>query len=243
METLAEISEDDAKRLEDIIDYLGYDLDPSILIGGWATHERIGGELSSDIDLIIQNQSLRQTLKNYLNDYSENTIHSGGLKVRGNVEGVHIDAYIPHESSLGDKLRLDVAVLANYIDDHIHRGWLMLTLEAHIATKIAALLDRPDTEKGKKDAREIVGLMREDERPADGAQVVRVLFASTGGPVDDIPDYVRTAFDLLADHAGLGKRDRKWLDDRRREWADEADRQLRRLSAPTSSGPTLGKRG
>jgi len=34
------------------VDRLGHDLEPSILIGGWATFARVGGEISLDIDLI-----------------------------------------------------------------------------------------------------------------------------------------------------------------------------------------------
>ena len=34
-----------------LVDRLGHDLEPSILIGGWATFVRVGGEISLDIDL------------------------------------------------------------------------------------------------------------------------------------------------------------------------------------------------
>ncbi|MFP3380583.1 hypothetical protein SB767_30140, partial [Bacillus sp. SIMBA_069] len=53
---------DDEGTLRALLDSLGYDLEPSILIGGWATNARVGGEISHDIDLIITNQSLRQVL-------------------------------------------------------------------------------------------------------------------------------------------------------------------------------------
>lgn len=43
----------DEGRLRALLDSLGYDLEPSILIGGWATNARVGGEISHDIDLII----------------------------------------------------------------------------------------------------------------------------------------------------------------------------------------------
>lgn len=43
----------DEQLLIKVLDYLGRDLDPSILIGGWATQLRVGGEISHDIDLII----------------------------------------------------------------------------------------------------------------------------------------------------------------------------------------------
>ncbi|MBC7763677.1 MAG: hypothetical protein H7201_18175 [Candidatus Saccharibacteria bacterium] len=37
-----------------LVDRLGHDLEPSILIGGWATFVRVGGEISLDIDLITR---------------------------------------------------------------------------------------------------------------------------------------------------------------------------------------------
>lgn len=82
-----------------LVDRLGHDLEPSILIGGWATFIRVGGEISLDI-------------------------------------------YLPHESQLGAKLRLKVEVLAQYPDSVSFEKWTLLRVEAHIATKMAALLDR-----------------------------------------------------------------------------------------------------
>ena len=38
------------------VDRLGPDLEPSILIGGWATFVRVGGEISLDIDLPYESQ-------------------------------------------------------------------------------------------------------------------------------------------------------------------------------------------
>ena len=40
---------DDEGRLRALLDSLGYDLEPSILIGGWATNARVGGEISHEI--------------------------------------------------------------------------------------------------------------------------------------------------------------------------------------------------
>ena len=132
---------DDEGRLRALLDSLGYDLEPSILIGGWATNARVGGEISHDIDLIITDQNLRQRLPERLTEYSENHLHSGGRKARGNADGVHVDAYFPYESKLGTRLLLDVGALTRYVDPDLKvEGWLMLTLDAHIATPHMALL-------------------------------------------------------------------------------------------------------
>ncbi|MDJ0350558.1 hypothetical protein [Cryobacterium sp. PH29-G1] len=40
-----------------LVDRLGHDFEPSILIGGWATFVRAGGEISLDIDLITSQES------------------------------------------------------------------------------------------------------------------------------------------------------------------------------------------
>jgi len=234
------IAEDELGRLWALVDRLGYDLDPSILIGGWATHLRIGGDISRDIDLIINGPQLRSKLREVLDDYSENTHHSGGRKVRGSVDGIHVDAYIPYESALGDKLRLDVDRLSKYTDREVVKGWWLLNLDAHLATKFAALLDRPDTEKGEKDAREIVGLLREG---ATASGTVSVLLDATGGDKSRVPGYVQNIFDFLPDRAVLNKRDRRWLADLRREWVDEAERQYRRSQKAGDGEPPGSSRG
>ncbi len=224
------IAEDELGRLRALVDSLGYDLEPSILIGGWATHLRVGGDISLDIDLIINSPELRTRLRDVLQDYSENSLHSGGRKVRGTVNGVHVDAYIPHESALGNKLLLDVNVLTRYTDDEVVQGWLLLTLEAHVATKFAALLDRPDTEKGEKDAREIVALLR---KSASAEPALEVLYAATGGPKNAIVGHVKHVFELVPDRARLNKKERIWLAGLRREWVDEAELQGRRFAQDT----------
>lgn len=54
------LTQDELGRVQRLLDHLGYDLEPSILIGGWATQMRVGGDVSRDIDLIIMDQGLRQ---------------------------------------------------------------------------------------------------------------------------------------------------------------------------------------
>jgi len=216
---------DDDGQLRAVLDALGYDLDPSILIGGWATNARVGGEISHDIDLIINDQNLRQKLPLRLSEYSENSLHSGGRKARGKADGVHVDAYFPHESKLGSKLLLDVGSLIRFVDPVFKvRGWLTLTLDAHIATKIAALIDRHATEKGKKDARELVALI---DSGGDAEKVIEVLVASTGGPKEDIVGYIRTMFDLLPKLAGLNQKERRRYANLAREWIEESELQAR----------------
>jgi hypothetical protein len=221
------LGRDDEGKLRRVLDSLGYDLEPSILIDGWATNARVGGEISHDIDLIITEPSLRQKLPQRLTEYSENKIHSGGKKARGEVDGVHIDAYFPHDSKLGTKLLLDVGELTKYIDPDLKvHGWLMLTLDAHIASKIAALIDRHATEKGRKDARELVALI---DLGGDPEKVVDVLIAASQAPAEDLVGHIRQMFDLLPTLAELNKKDRRRYGVLAREWIEEAEM---RMAAP-----------
>lgn len=229
---MVDLTGEQLARVDRLLDHLGYDLDPSILIGGWATHARVGGDISRDIDLIIKSPELRQKLRTSVSDYSENGHHSGSVKGRGSVDGIHVDAYIPHESKLGGRLQLRVEVLAEHTEPERHRGWLLLTRDAHIATKIAALLDRPDTEKGQKDAREIVRLI-DDGGTASG--VVEVMIQATSRDAVEVRGFVATMFDLLPDRARLNKAERRRFADLRREWLDEVDFQLRDRSAPAAN--------
>lgn len=182
------LTEEELGRVQVLLNHLGYDLEPSVLIGGWATQIRVGGDASRDIDLIITDPSLRMKLREVLPDYSENATHSGGVKGRGSKDGAHVDA--------------------------------------HLATKFAAILDRPESEKGEKDAREINSLLAAG---ASAAKTVQVLRDATDQHPQDLPDQIGQAFQHVSELSGVNKKRRRELQVLCREWVDEAAHQLRGL--------------
>ncbi|MDQ0613811.1 hypothetical protein QF046_001452 [Microbacterium sp. W4I4] len=132
---------------------------------------------------------------------------------------MHLDIYIPHESQLGMRLRLRVEALANHVDREIAPPWLLLTVEAHAVTKLADLLDRSHSEKGAKDAREILALLKEG---VDADLALRILAEATAGEVVAIPGYVEEMFKLISRLAKPGKDDQKLLAQWRRKWVQAA---------------------
>lgn len=212
---MADLPLDDEGHLRLVLDYLGHELEPSILIGGWATFTRVGGDISRDIDLIIGAPDVRQKVRSALTEVSESS-HLQGMKWRGEFEGVHVDIYIPHQSELGAKLRLRVEVLAEHTEPLGQAGWRLLTVEAHVISKMAALLDRPDTEKGFKDAREILRLL---ETGVDSAVACSILAAASASFPDDLPSAVGTVFELLGPRSGANKAQRERIRRWRREWS------------------------
>ena len=98
--------EDESGVIRALVDRLEHDLEPSILIGGWATFVRVGGEISLDIDLITSQES-RHKLENLMADLSPSNNHQG-RKLRATIDDVNLDIYLPFESQLGSKLRLTV---------------------------------------------------------------------------------------------------------------------------------------
>ncbi len=223
------IYEDEEGHLRAIVDHLGHGLEPSILIGGWATWIRVGGEISYDIDLIIDDRA-RAKLRDLVDDLSQNSVHQG-RKLRGTVQGIHVDIYVPYESQLGTRLRLRVEDLARFTSNDVHEGWRLLTLEAHVITKMAALLDRPDSPKGEKDANELLALLNE-EVDADGA--VTVLMKCVAGAVEDVPGHIERAFKLVAERSRANKSERRALERMRRLWLDAAQIQAQKASAPVT---------
>lgn len=223
--------------LRALVDHLGYDLEPSILIGGWATYLRVGGPISHDIDLIIGNDSVRKKIQERLDQLSKSN-HLQGEKWSGSIDGVHMDIYIPYSSQLGERLRLRVEVLARYSEPapDSHQKWLLLTIEAHTISKMAALLDRSASIKGVKDANEVLALLR---KGVDAERAVEILAEATAGPVEDIIGHVDRAISLVAERGETNRADRKWLDGLRREWSDLATLSVRRRTAVPRSGPTL----
>jgi hypothetical protein len=224
--------EDENGIIRALVDRLGHDLEPSILIGGWATFVRVGGEISLDIDLITSQES-RHKLEQLMTDLSPSNNHQG-RKLRATIDNVHLDIYLPFESQLGGKLRLKVEILAEYPDELSFEKWTLLRLEAHIATKMAALLDRHFSEKGQKDAREILALLKLDG--VDPAVAAEILHRASTVGIEDLPTMIGQAFDLIGNIIKLSKTDQKLLAAAKKSWVSEL--QLRGKT-PQSARPRL----
>ena len=215
-----------------VVDRLGSDLEPSILIGGWATFVRVGGEISLDIDLITSQQS-RHKLEQMMTDLSPSNNHQG-RKLRATFDDVHLEIYLPFESQLGSKLRLKVEVLAEYPDELSFEKWTLLRLEAHIGTKMAALLDRHYSEKGQKDAREILALLTLEG--VDPVIAAEVLDRASTLDILNLPTMIGEAFDLIGAILPLSKADQKIVAAAKKSWV--AELQLRGVG-PQQSRPRL----
>jgi hypothetical protein len=228
--------EDPDGTLRALVDNLGYDLEPSILIGGWASYLRVGGPMSHDIDLIIGDDAVRQKLEARLDELNRTTHLSE--KWSGEVEGVHMDIYLPYKSELGTRLRLRVEVLRAYAEpaEDPTQRWLLLNAEAHVISKMAALLDRSTTSKGVKDANEIIAFLR---KSVDAQTAVEVLVEATAGPIEDVPSHIDDAFRYLAERGDTNRDDRKWLDGLRRDWLDQATIILRRRTGDVNARPSI----
>jgi uncharacterized membrane protein len=224
--------EDESGVIRALVDRLGHDLEPSILIGGWATFVRVGGEISLDIDLITSQES-RHKLEQLMTDLSPSNNHQG-RKLRATIDDIHLDIYLPFESQLGSKLRLKVEVLAEYPDELSFQQWTLLRLEAHIATKMAALLDRHFSEKGQKDAREILALLKLNG--VDPAVAAEVLHRASTVDIQELPTMIGQAFDLIGTIVRLSKADQKLMAAAKKSWVTELER---RASQPQTARPPL----
>lgn len=220
--------EDKNGLIKELVDRLGHDLEPSILIGGWATYVRIGGEISLDIDFITSMES-RHKLESVMDEMSASSHHQG-TKLRATINDVHLDIYIPFESQLGNILRLKVEVLAEYPDALSFEKWTLLSVEAHIATKMAALLDRHFSEKGQKDAREILGLLKLDEVNTDSA--AEILERASNVELLQLPDLVAQSFDRIKQILKLSKQDQRALAEYRKQWLLALERRQNKASIP-----------
>lgn len=224
--------EDESGVIRALVDRLGHDLEPSILIGGWATFVRVGGEISLDIDLITSQDS-RHKLESLMTDLSPSNNHQG-RKLRATIDDVHLDIYLPFESQLGSKLRLKVEVLAEYPDELSFERWTLLRLEAHIATKMAALLDRHFSEKGQKDAREILALMKLGG--VDPTVAAEVLDRASTIDIQELPAMIGEAFDLIGNIIKLSKAEQKLLAAAKKSWVTGLEL---RGSRPQTARPQL----
>ncbi len=159
--------------------------------------------MSHDVDLIVSRGDLA-VLGGIVDDLSESR-HLAGTKWRASWRSIHLDLYVPFQSRLGANLQLRVEKLANFAESV--DGYQVLRVPAHTATKVAALLDRPDSLPGRKDRHEILRLV-DDPAAIRTPAVIAEASARTAAEVDKL---LHDAFVFLAGEATLTKKERARL--------------------------------
>jgi hypothetical protein len=208
----------------------------AILIGGWGTWVRVGGAMSHDIDLIVNRPGI-SALKQLVSDMSVSR-HIGGTKWRAAWGSVHLDLYVPYESRLGANIQLRVERLLKYCEP-VGR-YRVLSVPAHLATKFAALLDRPDSLPGRKDRAEILALL---EQPG-AAAMSRVVATASDRTTDEIRFLLKRAFELIAQDPSLDRNSRERLRRLGQTQVENLRKMAPELTQPNDGlgcpGPTIG---
>jgi hypothetical protein len=203
-------SSEQTEQSKAVLDALLAEVPEAILIGGWGTWSRVGGAMSHDVDLIVTRAELAQ-IGDMVDDLSESH-HLAGTKWRGTWRGIHLDLYAPYQSRLGANLQLRVEALVAYAETVESRR--LLSVPAHIATKVAALLDRPDSLPGRKDRQELHGLLA----LPDAAGVPAVIRSASARTHAQIATLMDQAFVLLGGQSGLTRQDRSRLRQIAQRW-------------------------
>lgn len=214
-------------RSRSVLDRVHGAVPDAVLIGGWATWVRTGGAMSHDIDMIVTRPQLA-VLGRLTEDMSESR-HLAGRKWRGIVEGIHLDLYVPHQSRLGQRLQLRTERLIERCE--VINGWVLLDLAGHLATKLAALLDRPDSIPGDKDRGEILSLLA---LGVDPDHAVGVMHRASARSANEVSELIAEAFDFLRD-VDLDRRERRQLTQTGAEWVSRSQRLVSRRGSPERS--------
>jgi hypothetical protein len=216
-------SSEQAEQSKAVLDGLLAAVPGAILIGGWGTWARVGGAMSHDVDLIVTRAELAQ-LGTMVDELSESH-HLAGTKWRGTWRGIHIDLYAPYQSRLGANLQLRVEALAPYAE--AVEGRRLLSVPAHVATKVAALLDRPDSLPGRKDRQELLNLLA---LPCS-ASAPEVIKAASARTPAEVAALIQRTFVFLSGQTDLGRQDRARLRQMAQHW------QLAAAPGPPSDVP------
>lgn len=200
-----------------VLDQFLADFPDAILIGGWASWARVGAPQSHDIDAIVGPELLERVAEKYGTLTPSTPL--GGKRWRGALRRVHLDLYVPYESRLGSRLRLKVEDLVPHAESV--KGWRLLSLPAHLTTKFAALLDRPESEPGEKDRMEIWRLLQQEVVPEEVAEVLQ----ASEAPAIEVLALVGEVFEFLED-LELTRRDRQRLRRLRSQLLDASTRVL-----------------
>ena len=182
----------------------------AILIGGWGTWVRTRGAMSHDIDLIVSRPQL--AILGRLTDEMSESRHLDGRKWRGTLDGVHLDLYVPHQSRLGRELQLRTERLIDR--QQVVDSWVVLDRPGHLATKLAALLDRPDSTPGEKDRQEIMDLLAQG---IDSGDAVRAIHYVSSRPAAEVTELIGGAFRYLGD-LELDRAERRHLNQLGTQW-------------------------
>jgi hypothetical protein len=204
----------------------------AILIGGWGSWVRTGGPMSHDVDLIVTRDELA-ALERIVGDLSESH-HLAGTKWRATWRSIHLDLHVPFQSRLGANLQLRVELLTSHAETA--NGYRVLTSAAHTATKIAALLDRPDSLPGRKDRFEILKLL-EDPSTSGTPLIIAAASARTPAQVDKL---VRDAFVFLTGEPELNRQARSRLRRMEAVWRRAVAVELGAPEIAPDLGPSMG---
>ena len=205
----------------------------AILIGGWGSWVRTGGPMSHDVDLIVTRGELA-ILEGIVGDLSESH-HLAGTKWRATWRSIHLDLYAPFQSRIGANLQLRVELLTS--DAEMVNGYRVLTSAAHTATKIAALLDRPDSLPGRKDRYEILKLL-EDPATSQTPSIIAGASARTPAQIDKL---VHEAFVFLTGEPELNRQARSRLRQMEGVWRRAVGVELGLPEIAPDLGPSMGR--
>ncbi len=200
----------DLDHVEAVLRNFVRDFPDAVVLGGWSTYLRAAVAKSHDIDVIVDHPTLDKLKAKHELSASQ---HVSGRKFELKVEGVGVDIYPVFQSRLGQKLKLPVEALIETTDRVA--GVRVLTAEAQIVAKMAALLDRPDSLAGEKDRSEMVALLKADPRPKLETSVD--LLQRAGWPRDRQQPLWQQTFDFLLEMHGLSAHDKAALKLRRAE--------------------------
>jgi hypothetical protein len=108
-------------------------------------------------------------------------------------------------------------------------GWVVLKPPAHLATKLAALVDRPDSAPGDKDRHEIMALLGQGVSTPDAVGVVHDASARQPAEVTGLID---RAFEYIGD-LRLDRNQRRTLNQLARDWRDHSLRLAHHTTTPS----------
>lgn len=224
-------SSEETEQSRAVLDQLLAAVPEAILIGGWGTWARVGGAMSHDVDVIVTRAELAH-IEQMVDELSQSH-HLAGTKWRATWRGIHLDLYVPFQSHLGANLQLRVESLVPYAE--VVDGRRLLSVPAHVATKFAALLDRPDSLPGRKDRQELHKLLFLPG--SDGADTV-IKAASERTPAQ-LATLIDRAFVFLAGERNLSRQDRNRLRQMAKQWNLRTGPE-RSIDGPPASSPEHG---
>lgn len=198
------------------LERLQYEYPKAVVSGDWAARLHLGTPAAYRLELILAAEDLDSLTAEY------GATRPGEAQGRQALlfDGVEVTLLAAEQALVGERLQLPASALAEYAE--VASGTRRLSAEGVFASRMASLLDRPDSKAADRDRRDLLALAnRRGGLDWDG---LASILQQTDHSAGEQHQLLRETFGRMAELESLGRHRTTWLGGWQRQAFDAVDR-------------------